>query len=153
MPVTRSIVAAVLRSPLHRVLSGSTDLIRYTGRRTGRTITIPTQYALSGSDLLILVARADTKTWWRNFRMERDLDVLVRGVWQPSIGRAMLGREEPDLVAPLLDAYLARFPKAARVLGAGTRDDQVRRVVLVRCEPKVPVAGRRVAPSASTTGT
>jgi hypothetical protein len=30
----------------------------------------------------MLVARADTKTWWRNFCTPREVDVLVAGRWQ-----------------------------------------------------------------------
>jgi hypothetical protein len=68
MSVGNAFVSTLLRSPFHRLLSGSTDLIRYRGRRTGREITMPTQYAEHGSDILILVGRPDTKTWWQNFR-------------------------------------------------------------------------------------
>jgi hypothetical protein len=73
MSIGNACVSALLRSPFHRLLSGSTDLIRYRGCRTGREITTPTQYAERGSDVVILVARPDTKTWWKNFRTERDL--------------------------------------------------------------------------------
>ncbi len=40
--VGNALVSAVLRSPLHWLLSGSTDLIRYTGWRSGREMTTPT---------------------------------------------------------------------------------------------------------------
>jgi hypothetical protein len=78
-------VSTLLRSPFHRLLSGSTDLIRYRGRRTGREITMPTQYAECGSDVVILAGRPETKTWWKNFRTERDLDLLIRGRWSPML--------------------------------------------------------------------
>ena len=99
MPVGSVFVKAVLRSPFHRVLSGSTDVIRYTGRRSGRVITTPTQYASLGEDLVIMVGDPLAKKWWRNFTDERDLDVLVRGSWRPMRGRAILGAEEPETVA------------------------------------------------------
>ena len=65
------------------MLSGSTDLIRYRGHRTGRTIVMPTQYAENGPDVVILVNWPQTKKWWRNFQTEHDLDVLIRGRWSP----------------------------------------------------------------------
>ncbi|MGZ4705709.1 MAG: nitroreductase/quinone reductase family protein [Acidimicrobiales bacterium] len=129
-------VAAVLRSPLHRLLSGSTDLIRYEGRRSGREITTPTQYAQLGDDLVILVGHPERKTWWHNFETEHDIDVLVRRQWRTMAARAMSGADEPDAVTPLLDAYLDRFPNAAASLGDGTREDQVRRAVIVHCQPR-----------------
>lgn len=57
MKVGSVFVSGVLRSPAHRLLSGSIVLIRYTGRRSGRTITTPTQYVRSGDDVVILVGR------------------------------------------------------------------------------------------------
>ena len=129
MSIGNSVVSMVLRSPLHRMMSGSTDLIRYVGAKSGRSFSTPTQYAMRGDDVVILVARADTKTWWRNFRVERDLDVLVRGRWIPMTGQAVIGAEEPDVIAPLLDTYITRFPKVSRLLGGGTqgRDGSRRR--------------------------
>ena len=41
--------------------------ITYTGRRSGRTITLPVGYRRSGDTVTIAVAMPDQKTWWRNF--------------------------------------------------------------------------------------
>ncbi len=126
----------VLRSPVHRLLSGSTDLVRYEGRRSGRTIETPTQYVEVGDGLAIVVARAGSKSWWRNFDGDHDLEVLVRGTWRPMTGRAVRGASEPDVVAPLLDAYLARFPRAERALAGVTRAEHVGHAVVVWCRPR-----------------
>jgi F420H(2)-dependent quinone reductase len=129
-------VSTLLRSPFHRLLSGSTDLIRYRGRRTGREITMPTQYAECGSDVVILAGRPETKTWWKYFRTERDLDLLIRGRWSPMTATAVVGADDAAEIGPLLDAYLTRFPRATRTLGEGTPDDRARRAVVVRCRPQ-----------------
>jgi hypothetical protein len=71
-------VGAVLRSPIRGLLSGTTLLVRYEGRRSGRRVTIPTQYARVGNDLVIMVGGAGTKSWWRNFREEHRL--VAQGV-------------------------------------------------------------------------
>ena len=42
------IVTWVLRSPLHRVLSRSTMLVTYQGRKSGRQITLPVNYVREG---------------------------------------------------------------------------------------------------------
>lgn len=131
-----ALVARLLDSPLHRVLSGSTDLVRYTGRRSGRQYTTPTQYARNGDDVLILVGRPGTKTWWRNFREPRDLEILVQGRWRTMTGRAILGANEPEVIGPLLEAYLERFPRAVRALDGETPEDRARHAVLVRCRPR-----------------
>lgn len=134
--VGNAIVVRLLQSPLHRLLSGAVDVVRYTGRRSGREFTTPTQYASRGDDLVILVGRHDSKTWWRNFREERDLEVLVRGRWLPMKARAVIGAEEPATIAPLLHAYLARFPRASRALGDGPADTRAGRAVVVWCRPR-----------------
>ncbi len=131
-------VSTLLRSPFHRLMSGSTDLIRYLGRRTDREITLPTQYAKCGADIVIMVAGSDNKTWWQNFRDERDVDVLIQGRWLPMTGRVVVGADDPAGIGPLLDAYLTRFPRAQRTLGAGTHEDRARRAVVVRCQHAVP---------------
>ena len=136
MGVTNSVVAAVLRSPLHGLLSGSTDLIRYRARQSGKEITTPTQYARRGDQVVILVGSSEGKTWWRSFRADHDLDVLLRRSWVPMTGRAVVGADEPDTVGPLLDVYLARFPRAARSLGAASPEDRIRRAVVVWCRPR-----------------
>lgn len=133
MKVSNAFVAGVLRSPVHRLLSGTTAQIRYTGRRSGRTITTPTQYARSGADVLILVGRSEAKTWWRNFSTDRDIDVLVQGQWLQMTARAICGADEPDMITPLLYEFLNRFPRVKRSLGEGGVEDRARRAVIVRC--------------------
>ena len=136
MPIGNAIVKMVLSSPLHGMLSGSTDLIRYTGRRTGKVFTTPTQYAHHGDDIVIMVGRSASKRWWRNFSEERDLDVLLRGSWRSMRGRAIIGSEEPETMRPLLDVYLERFPRAARSLDGVTTDERVRSALVVWCLPR-----------------
>ena len=136
MGLANGFVGALLRSPLHRLLSASTDLIRYEGRRSGRQITTPTQYAQRGQDVVILVGRPETKTWWRNFSADREVDVLLRARWTPMTARAVVGADEPATMAPLLGAYAVRFPRAAASLGPGTSEDRARRAVIVWCRPR-----------------
>ena len=135
MGFANAMVAGMLQSPAHGLLSGSTALVRYTGRRSGRQVTTPVQYAAigDGGDLVILVGRPDTKTWWRNFRHDRALEVLVRRQWQPMVGRAVIGADDPATAGELLEAYLGRFPKATRALAGDTPEDRVRQAVAVRC--------------------
>ena len=135
MGIANRVVRAVSESPAHRLLSGSTDVDRYRGRRSGAEFSTPTQYARRGDELIILVGKPDTTRWWRNFRADRDLDVLVQGRWLTMTGRGVIGADERETIAPLLDAYLGRFPKAARLLG-DDREAQIRRAVIVWCRPR-----------------
>lgn len=129
------VVRAILESPARRLLSGSTDVVRYVGRRSGVEFSTPTQYARMDNDLVILVGKPETKQWWRNFRSDHDLDVLVDGEWLAMRGRAVIGADEPEVIAPLLDVYLHRFPKAERHLPGEGRDAKIARAVAVWCRP------------------
>lgn len=131
MAIQNPIVVAVLRSPLHRLLSRSVAVVRYRGRRSGREITTPTQYVRQGDDVIILVGRPDTKTWWRNFRGGHDLDVLLGREWIPMRGRAIVGVDSPDEISPLLETYVARFPSAQRIVADGPSS-----AVVVLCDPR-----------------
>ncbi len=48
------LVRAVLRSPAHRLLSGSLLLVTFLGRRSGQAYTIPVQYARMGETICIV---------------------------------------------------------------------------------------------------
>jgi deazaflavin-dependent oxidoreductase (nitroreductase family) len=116
--IINRLVKAVLVSPLHRLLSGSTAVIRYSGRRSGHQYSTPVQYAPDGDDVIVLAGRHETKTWWRNFTTGHDAEVLLDGDWQSMTGTAVVGTGEPDRADELRNGYLARFPKAAKTLGA-----------------------------------
>jgi hypothetical protein len=136
MGIANSLVSRLLLSPLHRSLSGSTDLIRYTGRRSGREVITPTQYARRGADLIILVGHPETKTWWRNFTTDGDIDVLLQRRWVPMTARTVIGAEDPETIAPLLETYLDRFPRAGRVLEDEAGRSRAERAVIVWCRPR-----------------
>lgn len=131
--IINRLVETVLASPLHRLLSGSTAVIRYSGRRSGRHYSTPVQYAPDGDEVVVFAGRHETKTWWRNFATGRDAEVLFGGEWQSMIGTAVVGSEGPDGTRDLREVYLARFPKAAKTLGAA-RDAAV--AVMVVFEPR-----------------
>lgn len=67
-PLFNAPVAALARSPRWgRLVGGSIAMVTYTGRRSGRTVTLPVGYHRRGDDVMIAVAMPDAKTWWRNF--------------------------------------------------------------------------------------
>lgn len=105
-------VRAILRSPLHGVLSGSLVLVTYTGRRSGRTFTIPVMYAEDGADLLAYVGGSATKVWWRNLKGSAPVRVRRRGLELDGTGSVITGTEQ------VRAAYVERFPRAEASLDA-----------------------------------
>lgn len=67
-PLLNTPVAAIASSPrLGARLGRSITLVTYTGRRSGRTFSIPVAYSRHGDDIEIVANMPETKTWWRNF--------------------------------------------------------------------------------------
>ena len=71
-------VIGLLRSPLHRLASGSLLLITYRGRRSGRRFTIPVMYAEREETLTIFVGHSERKRWWQNLRLGAEVEVRLR---------------------------------------------------------------------------
>ena len=102
------VVAWLLRSPLHPLLSGALMLLEVTGRRTGRRYWIPVGYQRDGNTITVLASRAPRKQWWRNFREPRPVAVLVRG--RTLHGWAELVPPESDAFRMAIETTLRRLP-------------------------------------------
>jgi deazaflavin-dependent oxidoreductase (nitroreductase family) len=100
-------VTAVLRSPLHGLMSGSLLLISFTGRRTGQEHSRPVMFAEDEGGLIILVGHAEQKVWWRNLSEGAPVRVRVRGREIEGYGEVVRG-DSSSLAA----RYLERFPRA-----------------------------------------
>jgi hypothetical protein len=67
-PLVNAPIAAMAASPRFGAgIRRSITLVTYTGRRSGRTFSIPVAYHRSGDDIEIAANMPDAKTWWRNF--------------------------------------------------------------------------------------
>ncbi|NDJ33466.1 MAG: nitroreductase family deazaflavin-dependent oxidoreductase [Chloroflexi bacterium] len=95
------IMGTVLRTPLHGVLSGSLMLIRFTGRKSGKTYTTPVGYMQDGDWLTVFTH----STWWKNFEQEPQVDVLLRGDWRS--GRAHAITDHTQMMT-YVDAFIER---------------------------------------------
>jgi hypothetical protein len=62
-PLFNAPVAALLG----RLVNRNIAMLTYTGRRSGRSFTIPVAYRRSGGDVIISANMPEAKTWWRNF--------------------------------------------------------------------------------------
>ena len=67
-PLFNAPVAAIAASPrFGAALRRSITTITYTGRRSGRTFSIPVAFRRRGDEIDIVPNMPDAKTWWRNF--------------------------------------------------------------------------------------
>lgn len=71
------VMAWLLKSPFHSLVSKNMLLITVTGRKSGKLITTPTAYQREGNTLWIISDR--TSKWWRNLRGGANATVLLGG--------------------------------------------------------------------------
>ena len=110
-PWVNRIVRSVLRSPLHRLLSGNTLLLTITGRKTGKHYTIPISYIQDGNLLTCYTA----SMWWKNMRGGAPVTVVLRG--QKRSGHAEAIADDPQRIAEALTNVFRRVPRDARFSG------------------------------------
>ncbi|WIM85766.1 hypothetical protein PT015_12435 [Candidatus Mycobacterium wuenschmannii] len=67
-PLFNAPVTAITASPrFGKLLRRSVTTISYTGRRSGKTFSIPVAYRRRGDEIEVGANLPDAKTWWRNF--------------------------------------------------------------------------------------
>lgn len=136
------VVASLLRSPLHRLLSRDVLLLTYRGRRTDRPYTLPLSY-VEGDGCLYLCTRPEGSRWWRNLRDGRAVELVLRGRRISAVPRLL--DAAADEARAGLHTFVRRNPRTGEMLYGVGRDAQgqpletdvsreVRRSVVVRLE-------------------
>lgn len=134
------LVASLLRSPLHGLLSRDVLVLGYTGRRSGRRYSTPISY-VEHEGSLYLCTRPEASVWWRNLRGGAEVEIRLRGA--DLSAHAEVVPSESDEALGALRTFLARNPRTARDLYHVSRDvegrpdetelaREVRRSVVVR---------------------
>jgi hypothetical protein len=84
------LLVAMLHTPLlHWLASPGLMTITLKGRRTGRRVRFPVGYHDQGDAVLVLVANARNRQWWRNFREPWAATLHVRGRSREVIGQLL----------------------------------------------------------------
>ncbi|HEX3288001.1 MAG TPA: hypothetical protein VHT50_25855 [Mycobacterium sp.] len=90
----------LINAPLvGRVIGRGLVVIRYVGRRSGKTFEIPVGYRRSGDGYVIGVTAPDSKNWWRNFLGEGGPITLVNLYGQDRNGHAVASRDTKGRVS------------------------------------------------------
>jgi hypothetical protein len=106
------VIAWLLRSRVHRLLSWGLMLVTVTGRRTGRRYTIPVGYQQDGAGITVLVSKAPRKQWWRNYLEPAPIELYVRGRALAGVARVLEPGSEEFRRA--IDSTLRRVPGLGR---------------------------------------
>jgi len=121
--IANPLVRLILRSKLHRWMSGAVLLITYRGRKSGREYTLPVQYVREGETIYIVPGGAEKKTWWRNLRGGAAVTLVLRGKQLAGQATLLEGDKDTESIAAALQLYLKRFPPSARIHSVRTRPD------------------------------
>jgi hypothetical protein len=105
------VVIWLLRSPLYRLLSRTTMLVTYQGRKSGRQITLPVNYVRDGE--LLYTLSVGSRAWWRNFRAAGPATLRLQGRDLPVQG-VVVENEAEQLAG--LGVFFKGMPQAARYL-------------------------------------
>ena len=145
--VMNPIMKMILRSPFRSLLGSSLLLITYRGRKSGKTYTLPVQYAQAGEKIYILPGSPERKTWWRNLRGGAPVSIEMGGQKLDATAGLLTPEHDCDEIEAALGAYFRRFPPSARLHQVekapdGTfRAEDIRRVaaavVMVRVVPHI----------------
>jgi deazaflavin-dependent oxidoreductase (nitroreductase family) len=137
-----SIMAFVLRSPLHGMLSKNTMLITYSGRKSGKAYTTPVNYIQVEDGLLVTSYRK--RTWWRNLRGGASVTLRLQGKDRQATAEVY---EDDENVTRYLAAYLSKAPQVAKYFNVSLDDKgepnlaDVRRAAGERVIIRVQLAG------------
>jgi MFS family permease len=126
----------LLRSPLHRLVSGRLLLLTMTSPRSGSTVTFPVGYARRDTELAVVSYR--TRSWWRGLADGRPVTVRLRGRELPATGEVVVDEAAVAAQLPGLAGLLGR-----RRLTAAEAAERARDLVVVRLRVSGRVARRR----------
>jgi hypothetical protein len=127
MRLVNPAVAALLRSPLHGLLSGRVLLLTYTGRRSGRAHTLPVGYVRDGDAVTVY---SGVHGWWRNLRGGAPVSVLLRARLRTGWAEAL---DDPPLLLAEAERLIERHGPAGAsrrigvVLGPAPSGEELRR--------------------------
>ena len=116
--LANGIMRALLRSPLHGLVSNRVMLITVSGRKSGRLYTTPVNYVRDG-DIITVISRRN-RTWWRNLRGGAQVTVRVRGKDLKGVAEVVV--DDKEAVAK---ALLALHPRYSAERAARRAQDRV----------------------------
>lgn len=101
----------MLRSPLHKIVSKNIMLITVTGRKSGKTYTLPVSYVQDG-DLVLCSTDRDVRNWWKNLRDGANVVLQLRG--KEVAGYATAIADDQEAIAKGIETMLTAVPRDAK---------------------------------------
>jgi hypothetical protein len=114
--IINPIMAVLLRSPLHGLLSKSLMLLSFKGRKSGKRYTVPVGYMQAGEDLFVFTHTR----WWKNLIGGAPVVLRLRG---RDVSGTATPIADPIRIAEIAQMFVARHGTAMAqrmgLIGAG----------------------------------
>ena len=112
-------VRALLRSPLHGLMSRNTLLLSFNGRKTGKLLSTPIGYYEKDNAAHCFTNRSFL--WWKNLTNRQTVQLTIRGrTWHST---SEVEAEDHAKMALQLDAFLRAVPRDASHAGVALLPD------------------------------
>jgi len=98
------LIIAILRSPLHSMMSKSVLVITFTGRKSGKQYTTPIMYAQDGETVYVFTHGG----WWKNLQGGAPVSLRLRG--EDRNGFALAVSDDKQKIADGLGLFISRHP-------------------------------------------
>lgn len=147
--IINPVMRALLRSPLHGIVSDSLMLITFTGRKSGRTFTTPVRYVECDGVIRCFTSREIP--WWRNLRGGADVTLTVQG--RQAQYHASVIEGDPEQTRKWLVHYLSRFPQDAAYHDIRLQPDKslVAEDLVAACNDAIVVEARPIRAARTST--
>ncbi len=114
-----TVVGPLLRSPVHRVLSGQLMVLDYTGGRSGKHYSFPIGYFTWGDDEVLAFS---SRNWPKALRTADGIRLLIRG--ESHDATAVVVSAHDDKTQCLADFARTKGPRTAKRLMLGLPGDR-----------------------------
>ncbi len=102
------VLIALLRSPLHGVMSKRLIVLSFTGRKSGKRFTIPVGYKQDGDTITCFTHG----TWWKNFQDQTPVTLHLKGRVLNGLGVAV--NDDKQAIADGLTEMFREQPDTAK---------------------------------------
>ena len=120
------IMKAILRSPIHGLLSHAMMVLAFKGRKSGKTISTPVGYTRNGNSLIVFTFGS----WWVNLQNNAEVTMRLQG--RDVKGRANIVGDLQEVKKRVNSIVEERGEKMAKGLGfervpENASDEEIRR--------------------------
>jgi hypothetical protein len=130
---------AVTTPGIQAMVGQGVALLTFTGRKTGKTYTIPVSYHREDATVTVVTKRV--RNWWRNFETPAEVELRLAG--RRYTGRAETLTDNEETLGFMVD-YLGKRPIDAKAYGLAR--DELTREKVARILPHIVVIRIAITP-------